>query len=881
MLLTRYRHIIYRSILLLISGFAIGALSAQDSVSLNAAGLKLLWKKQAKGWSLNRLMLRQKDGWKAVNNLSGEYTLLYSANKPDTTPVTLTDAAGKAISFPEPQYRYIIPSWKEALSPVELNRAGEPITYYPDQVKQQANGLTFSKEHPLATMTAVWSTEKKYSNDVVVTISITAKQPGYYSIASPVLNTTDESQLAWATVPGVFQGNAINNNFVNAFAYGQGIPALPVMVRERTAATLAAIVTANNGTSYATIAAPGTGRDPWASDKKTLSDWQLGLSVMDRSAHLTPVLYHPVLGEKGSYLQAGETVSFSFRYTIQQAGWHKVFSHAAQDIYRFSDFLALKQTKRSLTDRIFAMQHYVASDSTSKWRVEDYKGIKIGAQDYLGGVYGAEKGAVKNADYGAMWMLTTISDDSVLRTTRLPYARNFKLMQQQKNNNFFNGAAAGQYYLYNGKRFTEEWGPYSEPIGTTYYMLMDIGNVLLFQPNDTAMRKALRCAADKLLSWMNDKGQWQVAYDNQTTRPLFTDVQDLRPTFYGLLIAYKLLKEEKYLAAATKGADWYIQHAIEKGHFLGVCGDTRFAPDFATGQSVQALLDLYEITHQSKYKDAALQAVQIYTASIYTHPIPSKQIKKVNGVQREDWEISQAGLSFEHGGILGSANTRGPILLASHAGMFARLFSITKDSLYLQMARAAALGRDAFVDPSTGVASYYWDVMNKGAGPYPHHAWWQIGWIMDYLIAEAALRSNGNIDFPAGFITPKVGPHRTYGFSKGLLHGHKVQLLLREGLIRIDNPYIDHFSAIDTAQGKLYFILLNNDDEVKDIQVSTDYTRLWNHQQAVPTAGYLMNEKGVRSGKINTTAFSVNIAPYGLRVVEISFQKKGLQTTGK
>ncbi len=101
----------------------------------------------------------------------------------------------------------------------------------------------------------------------------------------------------------------------------------------------------------------------------------------------------------------------------------------------------------------------------------------------------------------------------------------------------------------------------------------------------------------------------------------------------------------------------------------------------------------------------------------------------MKGVPHQDWEISQVGLSFEHGGSFGSATLRGPILLASHAGLFVRMFSLTKDSLFLTMARAAALGRDAFVDSSTSVASYYWDVMNRGAGPYPHHAWWQIGWI--------------------------------------------------------------------------------------------------------------------------------------------------------
>src|SRR5690606_4097063 len=146
------------------------------------------------------------------------------------------------------------------------------------------------------------------------------------------------------------------------------------------------------------------------------------------------------------------------------------------------------------------------------------------------------------------------------------------------------------------------------------------------------------------------------------------------------------------------------------------------------------------------------------------------------GLQVFDWQISQVGLGFEHGGIIGSANSHGPILLASHAGMFVRLFQITADSLYLDMARAAARGRDAFVDPTTGVASYYWNAMNNGAGPFPQHAWWQIGRITDYLLAEAHLRANGQITFPSGFMAPKVGPHTAYGFASGKMFGKPVDL---------------------------------------------------------------------------------------------------------
>lgn len=831
---------------------------AQQRVSLESEALQLHWIKKESGWHLSNVSVHQKK----LPHLSGEYTLLYSKEKPDSTPLKAYE------QFPGKQYHYIVPLWQEITQPVQMNTAGEAFHFYPsDAVSQQNNGITFVKSLPNAEITTTWSIDPVYATDVRVKISLRAKQAGYFSIATPTIATATEKELQWAGIPGHFQSNAIEKDFIKAFGYMQGIPDKPVLVRERTAATLSPYMETKNNITLAVIPDPGTGRDPWETNAKTQRTWQLGLSLMNRKAMLTPTAYHPVLGEKGSLLRAGDTVSFSFRYSIQQKDWYTVYKHAVNDIYHFRDFLALKQTKQSLTDRILAMHRYAIDDKTSLWRTEEYNGLRIGAQAYLGGVYGSSKDAMKNSDYGAMWMLANIMQDPVLKETRLPYARNFKLQQQELQPGFFYGAAAGQYYLSKSKRFTEEWGPYVEPIGLTYYMLMDAGNILLFEPTDTALRTTLKRAADKLLNWMDTNGRWQVAYDHASQAPLFTEVEDLRPTFYGLVIAYKILHDKKYLNAARKGADWYIKNAVDKGHFLGVCGDTRFAPDFATGQSAQALLELYDLTKEKKYLDAATTAAKLYTTSIYTHPVPTTTVKTVNGVQRQDWEISQAGLSFEHGGSLGSANYRGPILLASHAGLFVRMFALTGDSLFLNMARAGALGRDAFVEPKTSVASYYWDTMDKGAGPYPHHAWWQIGWITDYLLAEAEMRSAGNVTFPRGFITPKVGPHQSYGFAPGKVYGTTADLLLKDSLLHADSPYLDYYCAINRNERKLFFILLNNDDETLRTTLHVDYAKL----SVKPAAAFMIAANGERKTMPTSNVVPLNIIPYGITVMEVSY----------
>jgi hypothetical protein len=834
----------------------------QGTSNLQNDSLRIQWKKDQEGWKIESLQLKELNAWKDVEIPSGEYTFLYSAEKPDSSSVIMK--ANTGVVFPENIYHYQTAFWKLATNAIALNRAGEAVHFFPATCTEGKDELHFSLENPVATMQATWTLDKKFPNDIVVHQTWIARKAGYFSFLSPTLLTVPEKDIAWATVPGYFQGNAIQKDSVLAYAYGQGIPSFPAIYRERCVSTLTSIVDTKDSVSVGIIPVPGLGRDPWTHDHMTQEEWSVGISHMNRRSDLSPTLYFPVLGEPKSKLKAGDTVRYSFRYHIEKGTWFQTLKHTANNVYQFKKGLALRSNKQSLTSRIHAMHHYLTDAKTSLWNIENFNGLKIGGQSYLGGVVGSQGDAMKNADYGAMWMLAKATDDPLLQNQVLPYALNFKMTQQQTSDGFFKGAAMGQYYLRKKKMFVEEWGDFVEPISLTYYIMLDVGNILLFKPDDQVLRDRLKLGADLLLKWQKADGSWEVAYDKKTTAPLFTDIKDLRPTFYGLIVAYRILKEEKYLEGAKKGALWMISNAVSKGHFIGVCGDARYAPDFATGQTAQALLDLYDITHDDQYRVAAIEAARIYTTSVYTQPTASTQKKIVKNVERQDWEISQSGLSFEHGGIMGSAQRQGPILLASHAGLFVRIFNLTKDSLFIDMARAAAIGRDAFVDPRTSVASYYWFTLNKGAGPYPHHAWWQIGWITDYLMAESELRSEGKIKFERGFVTPKVGPHQTYGFSPGRIFDENADLIIRDDLITLSDPNAEHITALSSGGKKLFVILLNDLGET----LTTDITI---HPEKLNGKSKISSIKSKITGTnlVTSDAMRISLEGYGIEVLEI------------
>ncbi len=274
------------------------------------------------------------------------------------------------------------------------------------------------------------------------------------------------------------------------------------------------------------------------------------------------------------------------------------------------------------------------------------------------------------------------------------------------------------------------------------------------------------------------------------------------------------------------------------------------------------------MTGRETYKEAAIQAAKIYTTHIYSHPIATQENKTVKDQPLQDWEISQTGLSFEHGGAIGSANSNGPILLASHTGMFVRMYALTGERIFVDMARSAAIGRDAFVDKKTGVASYYWRNMDAGPGPFPHHAWWQVGWITDYLLAEAELRSEGKVSFPRGFITPKVGPHQSYGFSPGTVFGTKADLKIIPQGLSISNPSLEHIVAKAENGASVFILLLNQHHEEQSGTVQMDLSRFQQSQR--PASVRILDKEGNLTQQLNAgDDWKLTVPAYGLAALQV------------
>lgn len=769
------------------------ATPGQDTAVLQGRNIALKWRRTVSGWQLTQLRTRDGGRWRTGFVPSARHGIWWS-----------TDAA------------------PPVADEVRRVSAGAHTEFWPEEYTPGSNVATFNSTQPVGAIKTAWTLD---GDDIVAAVRFTPAADGWYSVVSPTLATLPDDDLAWAVVPGYWNSASVEADDELTYRYQLGAPTVPLVTTEASTTSLVSILQSRStNLSLAVVADPSLARDPWASAALTQSTWHVGAGLRALDGPLSPTLVYPVLGQEGSWLTAGQTVTATFRYVFRRADWYSINRSVTNRVYDLGDYLSLATATDSLSHRVNRMHDFITSPQ-SQWHTWQYDGLTLGAE------------SGKLSDVGAMWMMDALTSDPIIHNDRLPFARNFKLAQQQTSDGPFQGAALGEYFKNNAWITDGEWVglsdiAYISPIFTTFYTLADMSNIALFTPDDGEIRDRLRLAADRLLAWQKPDGSFDVGYrrdDPQTQQ--YPELPDYRATWYGFVAAFRVLGDRKYLDAARHGADWFVEHAVATGNYLGVCDDATLVTDFAVIFAAQALLDLYDLTRDNRYRDAAIDAARVYTLHIFNHPTATTAPRTFNGVAVQEWQTSQVGLNFEHAGYFGSANGAGPILLSSHAGSFIRFYELTGDSHFLELARAAARGRDAFVGVNSGIPSYYWSAGNGGSSVFPWHGWWHIGWVTDYLLAEARLRSNGKVDFPRGLCTAKVGSHRPAGFAPGRIYGAQAQLWMPRTLLTVDEPNVDWLTARSLDGQRIHVIALN--------------------QRPTPlTATVSLNPRGVETGKL-------------------------------
>lgn len=226
------------------------------------------------------------------------------------------------------------------------------------------------------------------------------------------------------------------------------------------------------------------------------------------------------------------------------------------------------------------------------------------------------------------------------------------LLLSQKNSN---DGGMGTYYIVDG--WTSSYPETSGYIIPTLYESLDF-----FPERKLEIEMAIYNCADWLVSIQKPSGGWQSHYINHN-RPevVFNTGQVLR----GLLIAYKMSGDKKYLDSLCKACDWLTNIQEEDGSWIKMA--SMGVPRVYDTYVAHPILMVYEVTGNEKYKVAAIKNLNW----VLTQQQPNGWFKNADNTQKHNDRPILHTISYTIDGLL-------------NAGL------ILKDQRYIDAGRKAA-----------------------------------------------------------------------------------------------------------------------------------------------------------------------------------------------
>ena len=184
--------------------------------------LALEWAKQGDGWALREVVA----GGKAVGRPQGFTNVVFSRKKPNSGEV-LRDGAGENFTF-----------------------------YFAEADRLAENRIRFRHRLAVADVESVWEIDADFPTDIRVVMKLTAKEDGYFSVASPTLATIAKEEMNWGMIPGNWYGRELENTLGLAGQYSMGVPSVPFLATERNSGTLCPLIETRDGITLAVIPEP-------------------------------------------------------------------------------------------------------------------------------------------------------------------------------------------------------------------------------------------------------------------------------------------------------------------------------------------------------------------------------------------------------------------------------------------------------------------------------------------------------------------------------------------------------------------------------------------------------------------------------------------------
>ncbi len=685
-----------------------------------------------------------------------------------------------------------------ALLPEKMERIGDTtVIYYQVNEYAEVNAKVFME-----------------GGQLCFASTLTPMKKGYFSLGylNAPARSIEETQEIWQ--PLVWQEKRFPDRPYMTLAYRAPIPS-----------TLATF----ENTTYGIIAHPD--EFPF-NPLPIIHNSRFGIAVRNDQGEAQAMLFAPALGGLNSYRNAGDSFSFKAILYAESGSCLDNYEKIARTIYGFRDY---RRNEISTVNTTFEnMVDYAMSDYA--WFIDSLKGCAYSTD---------VPGAVKNVSSLNPLELALVTDNKEIFEKRAYPTIEYQISREK----FLFALDKEQKIQHPSRKLHGPIAPISE-LTSLYNIFGHNMPFLMTLANGSYVESKIRNldVVEEGSSWMNS------------------------------MFMYKASGDRAYLEKAKNDADEYIEARINKSQ-------TDFSDPLAggfffwTGYAPRwiYLLELYEITKEQRYLEAAQKGARYYTMFCWMSPrIPDEDVTVNEGgkaphywylrskghpqmmAEEESvpaWRLSEIGLTPESSG---TSTGHRAIFMANYAPWMLRLGYYAQDDFLKEVAKAAIVGRYRNFPGyhiNTGRTTVY------EAADYPlrphkelsvnsfhyNHIMPQASMLLDYLVTDAFVKSDGQIDFPSDFIEGYAYlQNKFYGHKAGSWYGEEAWLWMPPQLVETGSVELNYISA--RKGDKLYIALSNQSQERVDtwIKVNTDYV-----EQSTATA-MLQNGKKlkVEDGKI-------------------------------
>lgn len=679
---------------------------------------------------------------------------------------------------------------------------------------------------------------------------ITPKTEGYFSVGYTGAPSLSLDKVNEIWQPFIWQEKRFPDNSYLTLAFRTPIPSTFI----------------NDGTNTIGVLA-GPNEFPF-SPLPTKENSRFGVLLRNNQGEAQPQLYAPVLGGIESKMKKNTSYSFEAYLIVDKQELTYTYEKIARKFFGFGDYRT----------------NAISSLNKTFDNIVEYGNSKYGR--YVDSLKGYEystdvPGAVKNVSSLNPLELSLVTDDKKMFDEKAYPMMEYMISREK----FLFSLDPKQKIQQPSRKLAGPIAPISEL--TSLYTIFNKKNPFLL---DLALE------------------------EYKTTKIRNLDVVEKGATWINAMFLYKASGDSKYLEIAKSGADDYLKKRVlqKQTDFKDPFGRGLFFWVAYTNRWIE-LLELYELTKEEKYLEAAQDGARHFTQFTWMSPkIPNTLVTVNEGgkapmygylkskghkqmfLPEENvpaWRLSEIGLTPESSG---TSTGHRAIFMANYAPWMLRIGHYANDKFLKDVAKASIIGRYRNF-PGYHINTARTTAYEKEDYPLHEHLELSVNsfhynhilpmasMLLDYMITDTWSKSNEKINFPSEYIEGYAYLiNKFYGHEKGTFYNEKeVQLWMPKELLKSNNVELNYISARKENKVFIAFTNQSNEHQKAVVQINEDLVKF---NEGGTEVQFWKNNQLFKTIKDVKSSFEIELEPNGITAIilkgvepRVFFQKSILE----